>query len=441
MAKVFIKNYGCQMNIYDTDKLVAILSLKGYEETPNVRDANLVVLNTCHVREKAVTKLYSDLGRINILKQSINPEMQIAVIGCVAQIQGKKLQKKFPFVNYVLGTQAIQKLPELASKKNAEQKNFTSTDFATDEKFKLLNINHVAPNKISAFVTIQEGCDNFCTYCSVPQSRGRECSRPFHDIINEVKFLAEQGVQEVMLLGQNVNSYKYTLDGKKLYLENIFEAIDAINSIKRIRYLSPNPQNMRNDLIEAHKHIEKLMPFVHLPLQSGSNRILKLMNRPYSTDEYMKIVQKFRDARPDILFSTDLIVGFPSETDQDFEDTLKMVDFMQYSNGFYFKYSPRPHTIAAAMADQVEEKVKSERFQILHERMTHYKLQSNAAFVGKTLNVLFENQGKVLEHITGKSEHFQNVFVKKADQKNIGQTKKVLIKAYNSSALEGEIID
>ncbi len=444
MSGLFVKNYGCQMNVYDTNKLLDLLSSYNYKETQSIKEAGLVILNTCHVREKAVTKLYSDLGRINIIKQSYNPNMLIAVIGCVAQIQGNDLIKRFPYVNFVLGTQAIQNLPQLINElkgKTSKKLHSVDTRFLTDEKFKILNINTYVHQKISAFVTIQEGCDNFCTYCSVPNSRGREYSRDFHLIIDEIKYLAEQGIKEIMLLGQNVNSYKFVSDAKTYYIEDIFSEIDKIGGIERIRYLSPNPQGMRDDLIESYRSIRKLMPFVHLPLQSGSNRILKMMNRPYTTDEYLKMVEKFRNVRSDMMFSTDLIVGFPSETNGDFEDTINMVNIMQYPNGFYFKYSPRPHTVAASMPNQIDDKIKNQRFQELHELMLKYKEKSNSSFIGQVVNVLFENHGKFLNHITGKSEYFQNVFVKNGNENDIGKIKKVRIKSFNASNLEGEIID
>ena len=275
----------------------------------------------------------------------------------------------------------------------------------------------------------------------MPNSRGREYSRDFHIIIDEIKYLAEQGIKEIMLLGQNVNSYKFVSDAKTYYIEDIFFEIDKIDGIERIRYLSPNPQGMRDDLIESYRSIKKLMPFVHLPLQSGSNRILKMMNRPYTTDEYLEIIEKFRSVRPNMMFSTDLIVGFPSETNGDFEDTINMVNIMQYPNGFYFKYSPRPHTVAASMPNQIDDKIKNQRFQELHELMLKYKEKSNSSFIGRVVNVLFENRGKFLNHITGKSEYFQNVFVKNGNENDIGKIKKVRIKSFNASNLEGEIID
>ena len=444
MSKLFVKNYGCQMNVYDTNKLVDLLSSCDYKGTQSIKEADLIILNTCHVREKAVAKLYSDLGRINIIKQSCNPNMLIAVIGCVAQIQGSDLIKRFPYINFVLGTQAIQSLPHLINelkRKTPKTSHSIDTRFLTDEKFKVLNINNCVHQRISAFVTIQEGCDNFCTYCSVPNSRGREYSRDFHIIIDEIKYLAEQGIKEVMLLGQNVNSYKFASDARIYYIEDIFFEINKIDGIERIRYLSPNPQGMRDDLIESYRSIKKLMPFVHLPIQSGSNRILKMMNRPYTTDKYLKIVEKFKNVRPDMVFSTDLIVGFPSETNSDFADTINMINIMQYPNGFYFKYSPRPHTIAASMPNQIDEKIKTQRFQELHELMLKYKEKSNSSFIGRVVNVLFENHGKFLNHITGKSEYFQNVFVKNGNENDIGKIKKVLIKSFSASNLEGEIVD
>lgn len=432
------------MNVYDTNKLVDLLSSCDYKGTQSIKEADLIILNTCHVREKAVAKLYSDLGRINIIKQSCNPNMLIAVIGCVAQIQGSDLIKRFPYINFVLGTQAIQSLPHLINelkRKTPKTSHSIDTRFLTDEKFKVLNINNCVHQRISAFVTIQEGCDNFCTYCSVPNSRGREYSRDFHIIIDEIKYLAEQGIKEVMLLGQNVNSYKFASDARIYYIEDIFFEINKIDGIERIRYLSPNPQGMRDDLIESYRSIKKLMPFVHLPIQSGSNRILKMMNRPYTTDKYLKIVEKFKNVRPDMVFSTDLIVGFPSETNSDFADTINMINIMQYPNGFYFKYSPRPHTIAASMPNQIDEKIKTQRFQELHELMLKYKEKSNSSFIGRVVNVLFENHGKFLNHITGKSEYFQNVFVKNGNENDIGKIKKVLIKSFSASNLEGEIVD
>lgn len=463
MKKVFIKNYGCQMNIYDTNKVLEILSSE-YIETPHVQEADLVILNTCHVREKAVLKLYSDLGRINKIKEKRETQMLIAVIGCVAQIQGDSLSKHFPYVNFILGTQAIQELPKLIqeyyeknSPKNSQNNpsnkpqekefiNFSNTLTLTNEKFdsfkKLLDENLISQNsqKVSAFLTIQEGCDNFCTYCSVPLSRGREYSRNFHDIIDEAKFLVKNGVKEIILLGQNVNSYHFKNDSANFRLEDILYEISELQDLKRILYISPNPQNMTDKLIEAHKNIEKLIPFLHLPLQSGSNKILKQMNRPYTNDEYLDIIHKLKSARPNIEFSTDLIVGFPGETDEDFADTLQMVEKVNFISSFYFKYSKRPSTIAASMPNQIPESVKDERFQILHKILQTKRHEYNKNSIGKIENVLFESQGKFENHFTGKTEHFQNVFVKNADQNILGTVQKVKILSSNQTTLEGEII-
>lgn len=445
MKKIFVKNYGCQMNVYDTNKLLAIMSDK-YEQTNTVQDADLVVLNTCHVREKAVMKLYSDLGRINQIKEKLGKNMLIAVIGCVAQIQGKHLMSRFPYVNFVLGTTAIQNLPSMIEALESAQK-FDPCDQSScpNEKFDkfrdYFSSYNFSYNCVSAYLTIQEGCDNFCTYCSVPASRGREVSRKFSDIVDEARYLALHGVKEIVLLGQNVNSYHYAENGSTYRLSDVLYALDEIKDLKRLVYISPNPQNMKDDLISAHKNIKKLIPYLHLPVQSGSNRILKAMNRPYTREEYFEIIAKLKEARPDIVFSTDIIVGFPGETEEDFEETLDVVNKVNFVSSFYFKYSKRPATIAANMQNQIPEQVKDERFARLHALVQKQKLEFNKKTIGSIQNVLFESVGKYEDHITGKTEYFQNVFVKNTNLNLIGTERKVKIISVNASNMEGEIVD
>lgn len=444
MKKIFVKNYGCQMNIYDTNKLLAMMSDE-YEQTNMVQDADLVVLNTCHVREKAVMKLYSDLGRINQIREKLGKDMLIAVIGCVAQIQGKYLIHRFPYVNFVLGTTAIQNLPEMiesfyASRKfnQCDQSNCPKEKF---DKFRdYFSSYNFSYNCVSAYLTIQEGCDNFCTYCSVPASRGREVSRNFLDILEEAKYLVEHGVKEIVLLGQNVNSYCYTVNGVTHRLSDVLYALSGLKDLKRLLYISPNPQNMKGDLIEAHQKIKKLIPYLHLPVQSGSNKILKAMNRPYTKEEYFEIIAKLKAARHDIVFSTDIIVGFPGETEEDFEETLDVVNKVNFVNSFYFKYSKRPATIAANMLNQVPEHIKDERFARLHALVQKQKLEFNKKTIGSIQNVLFESIGKYDDHITGKTEYFQNVFVKNTDINLIGTEQKVRIINVNASNMEGELV-
>ncbi len=395
-----VKSFGCQMNVYDGERMAELLATQGIRPAADGEDADLVVLNTCHIREKAAEKVYSDIGR---LRREDGSAPLIAVAGCVAQAEGEEIMARAPSVSMVVGPQAYHRLPEMIEQAALGQRS-VDTDMPAQTKFDVLPARRkVGP---SAFLTVQEGCDKFCTYCVVPYTRGAEISRPFNDLVEEARRLAEAGAREITLLGQNVNAWR---DDSNRGLEKLVEVLAAIPGLARIRYTTSHPNDMTEGLIEAHRDIPQLMPFLHLPVQAGNDRVLKAMNRSHTVDSYLRIIDRVRAARPDIALSGDFIVGFPGETDAEFEDTLKLVDRVGYAQCFSFKYSPRPGTPAADMADQVPMAVMDERLQRLQAALNASQLAFNQASLGKRCTVLVERKGKHDGQWLGKSPWLQSV--------------------------------
>lgn len=435
--KLYIKTYGCQMNVYDSERMLEALGGQGYEETQTPDDADMILLNTCHIREKAAEKVYSELGRYKELKAE-KPDLKIGVAGCVAQAEGAEIMRRQPLVDLVVGPQSYHRLPELESKAGNGQKAI-DTDFPEEDKFEHLVNRPKARRAPSAFLTVQEGCDKFCAFCVVPYTRGAEVSRPAARILDEARDLVERGVREITLLGQNVNAYHGAgVDGDEWSLARLIWALDKVDGLERIRFTTSHPNDMSDDLIEAHGTCAKLMPYLHLPVQSGSDRILKRMNRSHSAESYLRLVERIREARPDILMSGDFIVGFPEETDQDFQDTMDLIREVNYGQAFSFKYSTRPGT-PAAERDQVEEGVKTAR---LHELQALISTQQRAIqdqMVGKTVSVLFEKQGRFDGQMVGKSEYLHAVHVEHANAQ-IGELKNIRITSSGTNSLAGELV-
>ncbi|WP_036505266.1 tRNA (N6-isopentenyl adenosine(37)-C2)-methylthiotransferase MiaB [Novosphingobium sp. AP12] len=399
-----VKSFGCQMNVYDGERMAELLAEQGIAPAPEGEDADLVVLNTCHIREKAAEKVYSDIGR---LRRADGSSPLIAVAGCVAQAEGSEIMRRAPAVKMVVGPQAYHRLPEMI-REAGEGRRVTDTDMPAQTKFDALPRRRKSGP--SAFLTVQEGCDKFCTYCVVPYTRGAEVSRPHAALVEEAKRLVDAGAREITLLGQNVNAWTgENAKGHSVGLEGLIRDLAAIPDLARIRYTTSHPNDMTQGLIDAHGDTPKLMPFLHLPVQAGSDRVLKAMNRSHTVDSYLAILERFRAARPDIALSGDFIVGFPGETDAEFEETLNVVDAARYAQCFSFKYSPRPGTPAATMDGQVPAEVMSERLTRLQAALMRDSLAFNARAVGKTCEVLVERKGKLPGQWVGKSPWLQSV--------------------------------
>ncbi len=408
---LYIKTYGCQMNVYDSEKMATLLAPMGFELNESMNDADMVILNTCHIREKASEKLYSELGRIKelkIIRQTQNKDMMVVVAGCVAQAEGEEIFKRSSCVDMVVGPQSYQNLPELIAKAARDKKIVIDIDFPTISKFDSLPQAKV--KGVSAFLSIQEGCNEFCKFCVVPYTRGEEYSRPTMEVYREALALASQGVMDITLLGQNVNAYN-GLDesGQVSNLGKLIKMVAKIDGIKRIRYMTSHPRSMHDDLIDAHGTCEKLMPFLHLPVQSGSNQILKSMNRKHTIEEYLIHIEALRKARPDIAFSSDFIVGYPGETEEDFQKTMQIVEEVNYAQCYSFKYSPRPGTPAAIMSNQIPEDIKSERLLRLQNLIAAKQSAFNQSWIGREMEVLFEKNGKYKGQVVGKSPYMQAV--------------------------------
>jgi tRNA-2-methylthio-N6-dimethylallyladenosine synthase len=439
---VHIKTYGCQMNVYDSTRMRDVLAPLGYAETNDAETADLVILNTCHIREKAVEKVYSELGRMRDVKAARaeqGHEMMIAVAGCVGQAEGTEITRRMKSVDLVFGPQTYHRLPELIKARQATGQAVVETEFSVERKFDDLQATPQASTSVAAFLTIQEGCDKFCTFCVVPYTRGAEFSRPVLQIMLEAEKLAAKGVREITLLGQNVNAYRGADAAGQSALAKLVNQLSQINGIERIRYMTSHPRDMSDDLIAAHAANEKLMPFLHLPVQSGSDRILKAMNRGHTSAHYLNIIERMRKARPDIAVSGDFIVGFPGETEQDFADTLKLVEVVQYASAYSFKYSTRPGTPAAEREDQVDEDVKSERLVRLQTLIAKQTASFNAACVGKTLPVLLEKPGRQQGQLIGRSPYLQSVHLEGENLK-IGQLVNVTIKSVGPNSLSGQYV-
>ena len=441
MKKVFMNTMGCQMNVYDSTRILDALSALGFEETTDPQEADLLMVNTCYIREKASDKVFSCLGRFLEVKKARAEkglDTQIAVAGCVVQALGDGLLEKAPFVDVAVGPQSYHKLPVLLTQKAREKKQRIEARFTSDEKFDALPTTKA--HHVTAFLAIQEGCDNFCSYCVVPYTRGCEYSRRADEILKEAKDLIANGAKEITLLGQNVDCW-HGLDpsGKKEWgLAKLIEQLAQFDGLYRIRYTTSYPVDITDEMIAAHRNIEKLMPYIHLPIQSGSDTILKAMNRRYTTEQYLAVVEKLRVARPDIAISSDFIVGFPGETDADFQKTLDIVEKVSYAASFSFKYSPRPGTPASLMKGQIPEKIKTERLAVLQDLILSKQKQYNQKSVGKTLPVLFTDKGRRAGQLNGYSPYLQNVNVT-ADSSLLGQIVDVKIDGATASCLSGKI--
>lgn len=429
--KLFIKTYGCQMNVYDSERMAEALSGEGYVATDTADDADMILLNTCHIREKAAEKVYSELGRFRPLKET-NPDLKIGVAGCVAQAEGAEIIVRQPMVDLVVGPQSYHRLPELEAKARSGQKAL-DTDFPEEDKFDHLAKRPKASRGPTAFLTVQEGCDKFCAFCVVPYTRGAEVSRPSAKVMAEARGLVERGVREITLLGQNVNAY-HGHDGG---LAGLIRELAAIDGLERIRFTTSHPNDMDDALIAAHGEVEKLMPYLHLPVQSGSDRILRRMNRKHTAEEYIRLIERIRDARPDILLSGDFIVGFPEETDSDFADTMAFIETVGYGQAYSFKYSSRPGT-PAAEREEVPEDIKNARLQDLQALLNTQQRATQDAMVGREVKVLFEKPGRLTGQMVGKSEYLHAVHVQKADVA-LGEILPVRIIMSNSNSLTGEI--
>jgi len=444
--KLYVKTYGCQMNVYDSARMADVLAPHGYSSTDSPEEADLVILNTCNIREKAAEKVYSELGRLNLLKQERYAEgrrMYLAVGGCVGQAEGAELLRRAPFVDLVMGPQSYHRLPDLL--RRAESGGVVDTEFPSENKFDHLpeeSGGRAAGSRVSAFLTIQEGCDRFCTFCVVPYTRGAEFSRPVQDVENEARRLVACGARDITLLGQNVNAYHgiNSAGGSgEVSLAALLRRLADIEGLQRLRYTTSHPRDLSADLITAHGELPALMPFLHLPVQSGSNRILKAMNRQHTAEDYRSLIEKLRQARPDIALSSDFIVGFPGETEAEFKDTLELARDIDYAQAFFFKYSPRPGTPAADNDAQVPEDVKSARLAALQTILTRSQAAFNASLVGRTLPVLFERPGRHANQMLGRTPYSQWVHADMPADIG-GQCADIVITEAHTNSLAGRLL-
>jgi tRNA-2-methylthio-N6-dimethylallyladenosine synthase len=430
VKKLFVKTYGCQMNVYDSERMAEALGANGYVVTEVVEEADMVLLNTCHIREKASEKLYSDLGRLRALKAE-RPGLKVGVAGCVAQAEGAEILRRSPVVDLVVGPQAYHRLPEMVAAGGRQ----VDTEFPVEDKFTLLP-ERKSLRGPAAFLTVQEGCDKFCAFCVVPYTRGAEVSRPVARLLDEARGLVAQGVREITLLGQNVNAYHGQGPDGVWGLARLVRAMAGIEGLARIRYTTSHPNDMEDDLIAAHGEVPELMPYLHLPVQSGSDRILKAMNRKHSADQYLRLVERIRTARPDILLSSDFIVGFPGETDADFADTMALIREVGFGAAFSFKYSARPGTPAAEKSP-VPAEVADARLQELQALITGQQRAAQEAMIGREVQVLYEKPGRQPGQMVGKSDHLHAVHVTDLSGR-IGQLVRVRVSASSSNSLAAE---
>lgn len=440
--KLFIKTYGCQMNVYDSVRMGDVMAPLGYHQVESYEGADLVILNTCHIREKAEEKVYSELGRIRQEKQrkaQAGEQMLIAVGGCVGQAEGEEIIRRAPYVDMVLGPQSYHQLPEMVTRATRQKGGVVNLDFPAVQKFDLLPESS-APQGVSAFLSVQEGCDKFCSFCVVPYTRGAEYSRKPETILAEARRMVDQGSVEIMLLGQNVNAYHGEADdGRTWSLAGLIDALAQIDGLARIRYTTSHPRDMSDDLIAIHGSEAKLMPYLHLPVQSGSDEVLRRMNRKHKADFYLDIIERLRKARPDMAFSSDFIVGFPGESDKDFEDSMKMVGQVGYAYAYSFKYSPRPGTPAAVDDRQIPEEVKNQRLARLQALIGEKQQAFNESCLGRTMTILLDREGKYDGQLMGKSPYMQSVHVVGA-QAYRGRFVDVRITAAYLNSLAGELL-
>ena len=435
LKKVFIKTYGCQMNVYDSERMTEALSQAGYTAAKQVEDADLIILNTCHIRDKATEKIYSELGRHKKLKAE-KPNLKIAIAGCVAQAEGEEIIARQPMVDFVVGPQAYHRLPEMVR----EDKQGVDTDFPVQAKFHALPKRPNISQRVSAFLTVQEGCDKFCSFCVVPYTRGAEASRPVQSILDEADQLVQQGVREVTLLGQNVNAYRgIGPDGNKWRLAKLIFELAEIENLERLRFTTSHPLDMTDDLIDAFAECPKLMPYLHLPVQSGSDRILRAMNRRHDAKQYVQLIERIRSSKPDIMLSGDFIVGFPGESDSDFEDTMSIVQEVRYGQAYSFRYSPRPGT-PAAEKPQVDPEISAERLDRLQTLLREQQREALQEMAGRCVSVLFEKPGRKPGQLAGKSEYLQPVHCHAAES-NIGKVVSVNVSHVQTHSLSGVLVE
>jgi tRNA-2-methylthio-N6-dimethylallyladenosine synthase len=435
--KLHIKTYGCQMNVYDSGRIVDLLAPLGFAVSDTADNADLVILNTCHVREKAAEKLYSEIGRLRpakAAKRAGGGRMLVAVAGCVAQAEGAEIRARAPEVDIVLGPQTYHRLPEMVARAARQEGLVLDTDFPAEAKFDFLPPTDTAPG-VTAFLSIQEGCDKFCTFCVVPYTRGAEYSRPPASIVTEARRLVRLGAREITLLGQNVNAYR----GEGWGLGRLIGALAEIPGLARLRYTTSHPREVDDELIAAHRDINALMPFLHLPVQSGSDGVLEAMNRRHTADDYRRLVDRLRRARPDLALSSDFIAGFPGESDADFEATMRLVRDVTFAQAFSFKYSVRPGTPAAALKRQVPDPVKAARLAALQELLAAQQRDFNRASIGRDLPVLFEKSGRHAGQLVGRSPYLQAVHAD-APPSMIGAVTTVRVTALGANSLAGEVV-
>ncbi len=441
LKKLFVKTFGCQMNVYDSERMADVLEPLGYVATAQMDDADVVVLNTCHIREKAGEKVYSELGRVRqvkLLREEQGLQTIVAVAGCVAQAEGREIARRAPVVDLVIGPQSYHRLPDLISRVRQGSGSIVDTDFPSEGKFKHLP-KRLDRGQASAFLTVQEGCDKFCTFCVVPYTRGMEYSRPIAQVRAEAHDLVARGVSEITLLGQNVNAYHGAgPDGSAWSLARLLEDLSDIEGLQRLRYMTSHPRDMDDALISAHRDLPKLMPYLHLPFQAGSDRILAAMNRKHTARDYLDLVKRLRDVCPDIALSTDIIVGFPGETEAEFAATLAIVNTVGFAQAYSFKYSARPGTPAAALSEQVDEDVQAERLGRLQDILNTQQHSFNAGCVGQTFDILFERAGRRDGQLVGRSPYLQAVHAT-ADAGRLGRIVPVEITGAGPRSLAGVI--
>lgn len=430
------------MNVYDSGRIANILQSLGHEATPTIKDADIVIFNTCHIREKAAEKVFSDLGRYNQIREERLSEGKstiVGVCGCVVQAEDEQIWKRAPFVDFATGPLTYHRLPEILARVMRKRGDFViDTDFPAEDKFDFLPENHASG--ACSYLAIQEGCNNFCTYCVVPYTRGAEYSRPVEEVLKEAKRLVSEGCLELNLLGQNVNSYHgEDSSGKERNLAYLIHKLAELDVLKRIRYTTSYPADMTDELINCYKDVNKLMPYLHLPIQSGSDKILKAMNRRHTSGDYLRIIDKLKEANPAIGMSSDFIVGFPGEEEEDFQATLDVVDKVQYIQAFSFKYSPRPGTPAAIMTNQIPEKIKKARLEILQNKLFDYQNKFNQASIGKIMPVLFETQGRHAGQLIGRTPYMQNLHAE-LSKDNLNKIVKVKVTAATTNSLTGSFI-
>jgi tRNA-2-methylthio-N6-dimethylallyladenosine synthase len=434
--KIFIKTFGCQMNEYDSNRIFDTVKKIGFEKTTKYEDANCYLLNTCHIRDKAKEKVYHEIGRLKKIFRSKKKPIVI-VAGCVAQAENQEMLKREPYIDIVIGPQSYHKINDVILNYLNYKKKKEETEFDTISKFNYLSKIKNKDSRVSSFLTIQEGCDKFCHFCVVPYTRGPEYSRPFKQIINEAKELIESGVKEIILLGQNVNAYSYNEKNKKFSLSDLLLELEKFDQLKRVRYTTSHPKDMTEDLINVYKSSNKLMPLVHLPVQSGSNKILKLMNRKHTVEEYLEIYEKLKNINPDIEFSSDFIIGYPEENEDDFKSTMKLVEKIKFTSSYSFIFSPRPGTVAADL-DLIDKNKSIKRLEIIQKKLFDNQIIKNKSLENKVVNVLVENQMKDGIKLFGRTEYMTSVIFE-GDLENIGKIVPIQITSSNQNSLFGEI--